>query len=198
MSGKKSKRLGKDFEYEVRDLLREQTGIESFERVPTSGAWIGGQNSYKAQTGREDVTEIMAGDLICPPEWRWTVECKNHVDIPIHQLFLGEGCQSVDEFLHQLLQSSQTANKEPLLFMKWRVSGSRLPERIRKTLKENNIDEPKSNTQTRGILVAERIEHCEDISSLNHIQYSQDIGIRWRFFDYYIWADYLNDRYNKS
>ena len=181
--GSKSKNYGKGFEYEIRDVLREATGIQSFERVPTSGAWIGGKNAYKAQTGRDDVTEIMAGDIICPQGWRWTVECKNHENVPFHQLFLGEGSKTVDSFLAQIYDAAKTARKEPLLVMK-----------LRKKAKKNSI--------AMGTLVAELAEHSFDISGINHIQYtgklSDDISATWLFFDLDLWLEHINERQFKK
>lgn len=198
MSGKKSKRLGKGFEYEVRDILREATGIQSFERVPTSGAWIGGKNAYKAEYGRDDVIEIMSGDLICPENWRWLVECKNHEGVPYHQLFLGKSSEKINEFLEQTYFSANVAKKEPLLVMKLRKKGYKLPTRTANILKENNIAIPNSNSITLGILVAEIIEFSNEISHLNHIQYTimmadgKEIG--WRFFDMQNWLQLINTR----
>ena len=196
--GSKSKRLGKGFEYEVRDLLREATGIQSFERVPTSGAWIGGQNAYKAQFGREDVTEIMSGDIICPQGWRWTVECKNEADVPIHQLFLGDKCDKINEYLEQVFNSSMTAKKQPLLIMKYRKSGYKLPKRIVEILDEANVSAPKTNSVTLGIIVAEEVSNSYDISDLNHIYYtavfSNNTKTSWRFFDIENWFKHINER----
>ena len=92
----KSQRYGKGFEYEIRDLLRETTELTEFERTPHSGAWVGGSNKYKAATSRADAVEILAGDLICPENWRWIVECKNEEDVPVHQLFMGESSKKID------------------------------------------------------------------------------------------------------
>lgn len=195
---KKSKTYGKGFEYEVRDILREATGIQSFERVPTSGAWIGGKNAYKAEFGRNDVTEIMAGDLICPKGWRWNVECKNWDDIPVHQLFMGKESKQINEFLKQVCDSAKVANKEPLLVMKWRKKGYKLPTRVKKLLEDAKVKAPTSNSITVGILVAEMSDKCFDISGMNHIQYTgnldEDHAATWCFFDFNAWLEYIKDR----
>ena len=126
--GKKSKRFGNGFEYEVRDILREATGDKSFERVPDSGAYFGGANKIRAETARKDLVEMMSGDLICPPDWRWVAECKNYEDVPYHQLFLGNSCLIINEFLQQVNQDATTSGKEPLLIMKIRRKGWKLPK----------------------------------------------------------------------
>lgn len=195
--GKKSKRFGKGFEYEVRDILRKATGIQSFERVPSSGAWIGGKNAYKAEFGRDDVTEIMAGDLICPLNYRWCIECKNYVDLPIHQLFFGERCFNIDRFIEQVLCSSTTTMKEPLLIIKYRKSGHKPTKRIIDLLKGSNIKLPQTNTTTVGIFAAELAQNCEDIKRLNHIYYDNKSS-QWRFFDIQNWIKKIQDRQFKK
>ena len=194
--GKKSKRLGKSFEYEVRDILRQATDL-NFERTPLSGAWIGGENTYKAEVGREDVTEIMTGDIICPKGWRWTVECKNEADVPVHLLFMGDNCEKVNSYLEQVYNDSQTSKKEPLLVMKYRKSGYSLPKRIKDVLLESNVEVPKTNSTTLGILVAELSNKCQDIANINHIYYTTQINnqsTEWRFFDINNWIHYIKQR----
>ncbi len=196
--GKKSKRFGKGFEYEVRDILREATGDDSFERVPDSGAFFGGANKIRAETSREDLVEIMSGDLICPPGWRWVCECKNYEDVPYHQLFLGNGCKLIDEFLQQVHQDAITSKKEPLLFMKIRRKPWKLSKKAKDSFKEAGMKIPQSNSKTLGILVAELANKCTDIAGINHIKYTGSLEngtcATWLFFDLQNWLEYVNDR----
>lgn len=196
--GKKSKRLGNTFEYEVRDILREATGDNSFERVPNSGAYFGGANKIRAETAREDLVEIMSGDLICPRGWRWVCECKNHEDVPYHQLFLGDGCVLMDEFLQQVYQDAETSKKEPLLFVKLRRKGWKLPKKVKDSLVNAGIKPPQGNSNTIGILVAELADKCDDISGINHIMYTGSLengtSVTWLFFDLNNWLKYVVDR----
>jgi len=196
--GNKSKRIGNTFEYEIRDVLREVTGDNSFERVPNSGAYFGGANQVRAITAREDLVEIMSGDLICPPNWRWVVECKNHEDVPYHQLFLGSGCKIIDEFLQQVSQDAETSSKEPLLFMKLRRKSWKLPTKVKKTLEAANIKPPQGKSSTIGVLVAERAEYAYDISGINHIMYTspltEDTCATWYFYDLDAWLEYVVER----
>lgn len=195
--GMKSKRFGKGFEYEIRDILREATGDNSFERVPDSGSYFGGANKVRAETARKDLVEIMSGDLICPPNWRWVVECKNHEEVPYHQLFLGDNCATIDEFLQQVNQDGVTSGKEPLLIMKLRKKAWKLPTKVKKTLLAANIKVPQGKTSTTGILVAERADYC-DISGINHIMYTGPLTdttcATWYFFDLNKWLEYVVER----
>ena len=199
---KKSKLYGKGFEYEVRDILREATGDKSFERVPSSGAYFGGANKVRAETARDDLVEIMSGDLICPPGWRWICECKNHEDVPIHQLFLGEKCNIIDEFLQQVSEDAQTSGKEPLLVMKYRRKGFKLSKKVRDQITSAGVQPPKSKSSTLGILVAERADYCFDITGINHIQYTgkldEQYSATWCFFDLNAWLELIQDRQYKN
>ena len=198
---KKSKVYGKGFEYEVRDILREATGDNSFERVPSSGAYFGGSNKIRAETARKDLVEIMSGDLICPPGWRWIVECKNHEDVPVHQLFLGKNSKTIDEFLKQVSEDADTSNKEPLLVMKLRRKGYTLSKKVRDQITAAGVKPPSSNSSTIGIMVAERADYCFDIMGNNHIQYTGKLNEKysatWCFFDINVWLDYIEERQYK-
>lgn len=198
----KSGRIGKGFEYDIRDILREKTGDQSFERVPSSGAYFGGANQVRAQTAREGLTEIMSGDLITPPDWRWVVECKNHEDVPYHQLFIGDSCRIMEEFLDQINTDAKTTGKEPLLFVKLRRKGYKLSKKVRDILEAGGVTPPQSKSSTIGVLVGERSEYCVEIQHFNHIQYSCDLpsesGTQWRFFDINIWLTELNQRASKN
>ena len=194
----KSARYGKGFEYEVRDCLREATGIESFERVPHSGAWLGGKNAHRAETTSNAMAQVMVGDIVTPEGWRWVIECKNHEDIPIHQLFFGTECQSIDEFLGQVCDDANTINREPLLIFKVRKKPYSFKKKFVDTLKEAKIDVPKINSVTTGIMVAELMEYCDEMKEMNHIQYSRPVENgefqTWRFFDFEQWLKFIKPR----
>ena len=199
--GSKSKRLGSGFEYEIRDILREATGEMTFERSPSSGAFVGGSNAFRTKTLRNDATEIMSGDLIVPANWRWMVECKNHVDIPVHQLFLGDGCKEVDSFLEQTSYTASLINKQPLLFMKLRKSPATFSKKLKDIIIESGGALPQTKTVSLGILVAEMSDHSHDIAHLNHITYTglleDGTPITWRFFDIEKWIKYVKERQNQ-
>ncbi len=194
----KSARYGKGFEYEIRDMLREATGIDSFERTPQSGAWIGKSNSYKIKTAREDMIDIMAGDIVTPEGWRWCIECKNHEDVPVHQLYFGEECKTINEFLGQIYDDSLTTGKQPLLIFKVRRKPYTFKSSFVKVLKEANIKKPQVNSITTGIMAAELGEYCDELKDLNHIQYTTEIESgdfqTWKFFDFDSWLKMIKIR----
>ena len=194
----KSARYGKGFEYEVRDLLREATGIDSFDRVPHSGAWLGGKNAFRATNARNDMVDIMTGDMVTPEGWRWVCECKNHEDIPVHQLFFGTECKVIDEFLGQICDDSETSGKEPLLVFKVRKKPYSFKKKFIDELKEADISVPKVNSVTTGIMVAELVEYSDELKDMNHIQYSRLLETgdfqTWRFFDFEQWLKFVKPR----
>lgn len=194
----KSARYGKGFEYEVRDMLREATGIDSFDRVPASGSMFGGKNASRAVNARDDAVDILTADIICPEGWRWVIECKNHEDVPIHQLFFGNECKTVDDFLSQICDDAQTSGKEPLLVFKVRKKPYSFKKKFVDTLKESKIDVPKINSITTGIMVAELMENCDELKDMNHIQYSRLLENgefqTWRFFDFSSWLSLVKAR----
>ena len=194
----KSARYGKGFEYEIRDILRESTGIESFDRVPASGSMFGGKNAARAATSRDDAVDILTADIICPEGWRWVIECKNHEDVPVHQLYFGEECKTVDEFLGQICDDAQTSGKEPLLVFKIRRKPYSFKKKFIDMLKKAKIVVPKINSITTGILVAELAENCNEIKENNHIQYTRELEDGdfqvWRFFDFEIWLKFVKIR----
>ena len=194
----KSARYGKGFEYEIRDILRESTGIESFDRVPASGSMFGGKNAARAATSRDDAVDILTADIICPEGWRWVIECKNHEDVPVHQLYFGEECKTVDEFLGQICDDAQTSGKEPFLVFKIRRKPYSFKKKFIDMLKKAKIVVPKINSITTGILVAELAENCNEIKENNHIQYTRELEDGdfqvWRFFDFEIWLKFVKIR----
>ena len=196
--GSKAKRLGNGYEYEIRDHLREVTGDDSFERVPNSGAYFGGANQTRAATAREGLVEIMSGDIITPPNWRWVVECKNYEDVSWHQLVLSDHCAQIDEFIEQVTLDAKTNNLEPLLFIKLRKKPYKLSDSIKKKLKEAEVTVPTVKTITQGHLVGEWWDTSQDISALNCVHYNyvdQNNDTRtWRFVSLDNWLEVLSER----
>jgi hypothetical protein len=98
----KSKTKGSGFEREVATFLSELNS-ESFVRVPNSGAYIGGSNSFRKKALSENQIKGFKGDIIPPDSWgNFNVECKNYADFPFHLLLTGE-CKIIDGWLEQLM-----------------------------------------------------------------------------------------------
>lgn len=83
----KSKSKGNSWELEVAKFLTE-TYKETFLRIPSSGAFVGGKNSSRKQSLGKAQLQSKKGDIHPPAEWKyWNIECKSYADFPFHQLW---------------------------------------------------------------------------------------------------------------
>lgn len=97
----KSKNKGKSWE---RDVANDLSALykQSFIRVPSSGAFIGGKNNVRKEFLHEGQIRAMKGDIIPPFDWKhFNCECKNYGEFPFHQLIQGE-CKQIETWLSQL------------------------------------------------------------------------------------------------
>lgn len=122
MSGTKSKNKGKGFEREVCGILSNIYN-ENFERVPHSGAFVGGINAVRKSTLTENQIKAFKGDIIPPDEWRYfNCECKNYAEFPFHQLLQAKPVLLLEQWLGQTLDAHDN-NDIDLLFMKFNRKG---------------------------------------------------------------------------
>lgn len=83
----KSKAKGNAWELEVSKFLTE-TYNETFIRIPSSGAFVGGKNTFRKETLGEAQLQSKKGDIHPPADWKyWNIECKSYADFPFHQLW---------------------------------------------------------------------------------------------------------------
>ena len=83
----KSKAKGNAFERAVADHLTEVFGY-NFERVPNSGAFVGGKNNQRYDKLSKSQQLIYEGDILVPDElYHLKIECKSYKDFGFHQLF---------------------------------------------------------------------------------------------------------------
>ena len=83
----KSKTKGNTFEREVAAHLSEVFGY-NFERVPNSGAFVGGKNNIRYDKLSKSQQLIYEGDILVPDElYHLKIECKNYKDFAFHHLF---------------------------------------------------------------------------------------------------------------
>jgi hypothetical protein len=86
----KSKTKGNSWELEVAKFLSE-TYNESFLRIPSSGAFVGGKNNFRKATIDAAQLQGKKGDIHPPAAWtHWNIECKNFADFPFHQLWYAD------------------------------------------------------------------------------------------------------------
>lgn len=83
----KSKTKGNAWELEVSKFLTDLYK-ESFIRIPSSGAFVGGKNNTRKETLGNAQIQSKKGDIHPPESWKfWNVECKSYKDFPFHQLW---------------------------------------------------------------------------------------------------------------
>lgn len=122
MSGSKSKAKGNSWERTVAKYLTEQHGAP-FIRVPHSGAYIGGTNSFRKQTLDASQVKGFKGDIIPPEAWtHFNAEAKNYADFPFHQLYQGP-VPILEKWLGQLLEVADPGDFN-VLIMKFNRKGS--------------------------------------------------------------------------
>lgn len=86
----KSKAKGNAWELEVAKFLSE-TYSESFLRVPSSGAFVGGKNNFRKSTIDQAQLQSKKGDIHPPMGWKhFNLECKSYADFPFHQLWYAD------------------------------------------------------------------------------------------------------------
>ena len=100
---------GKSFENAKAKFLTEIFG-EKFIRVPTSGAFLGGQNYDRRHSMSQGQVMAFKGDIIPPDNWRYfNCECKFYKDFKFH-LLLNES-KVLDGWIDETLA---TANEKDL------------------------------------------------------------------------------------
>lgn len=86
----RSKAKGNAWELEVAKFLSE-TYNESFLRIPSSGAFVGGKNNFRKSTIDAAQLQGKKGDIHPPEAWKhWNIECKSYADFPFHQLWYAD------------------------------------------------------------------------------------------------------------
>jgi hypothetical protein len=110
----KNKNKGKSFERQICAILTSFFGV-NFQRVPNSGAFVGGKNTFRYDTLTEEQKLLADGDIIVPAELNHiSMECKSYKDFSFSGLFLGKNAL-LDSWIEQ---SENTKKTKWLLFFK--------------------------------------------------------------------------------
>lgn len=111
----KSKIKGSSFENELAKFLSSLYG-ESFVRIPNSGAYIGGANTFRKNRLSENQIKSFKGDIVPPDSWIYfNAEAKNYADFPFHQVLTGK-CKQLDTWLEQLMVVAEPNDVNILCF----------------------------------------------------------------------------------
>lgn len=114
---KNGKRKGNCYERNVANDLSKRFD-DTFRRVPQSGAFVGGINRHKNRYLREDAQEILAGDIICPKWFCFSIECKNYNHSPKLHNLCSIGDRDLDSWIKQAKGQSEVSGKDWLICFK--------------------------------------------------------------------------------
>lgn len=106
------RKIAKIFNDRFRHLYKDK---DSFRRSITSGGFFGGKNSKKSII---DEHKIDIGDIMTPPGFRFTIECKFY-KTPFTINILHNFNSQLDKWLKQAEEQSKLANKDFLLIIKF-------------------------------------------------------------------------------
>lgn len=96
----KAKAKGNAWEREICVFLGETLG-GNFQRVPNSGAYMGGKNSFRKEYLSDTQQRAAKGDIIPPDDLpNLNLEAKNYADIAFHQIIDGS-CKQLDTWIDQ-------------------------------------------------------------------------------------------------
>jgi len=104
--GNNSKNKGKTYERKVAKDFSSIFDL-NFERVPNSGAFVGGKNSFRSQKITDEQMLLMDGDIIVPKELAHvSIECKWYKDFRWSKLFT-TGEKNLDTWIKQCNMTSK-------------------------------------------------------------------------------------------
>lgn len=96
----RQKAKGNAWENEICKFFGETLG-GNFQRVPNSGAYIGGKNVFRKEHLSEGQARAAKGDIIPPDDLpKLNIEAKNYADIAFHQIIDGK-CKQLDTWIDQ-------------------------------------------------------------------------------------------------
>jgi hypothetical protein len=93
---------------------------DHFQRVPSSGAWVGGQNRFKAANLNQAAKQTLAGDILCPPWFCFSLESKNYSEAGGPKMYsILEGDERVlDKWLVQSRGDAEFSNKQFMILFR--------------------------------------------------------------------------------
>jgi hypothetical protein len=117
-----SKNKGSNFERQTSKLLSNRfeklLGIKnSFRKLQDSGSFFGGSNKQRIETYNLDYAVF--GDIICPKNFKFSIECKHYKTPPTFKSIINQNVTQWDKWLQQALQDSNSSSKEMCLIVKY-------------------------------------------------------------------------------
>ena len=117
-----SKSKGNTFERKIANLFSERfksiTGKDqSFRRNIDSGSFFGGSNQKRTIT--HDLDKAIFGDIVSPNNFVFNIECKHYASAPSLASIFKQSCKEWDKWIDQSLQDGLSANKQPIIIVKY-------------------------------------------------------------------------------
>lgn len=117
-----SKNKGNTFERKIANLLSKTfehvlNEEKGFRRNADSGSYFGGSNSQRTRTHNLDYAVF--GDIICPKDFKYTIECKHYKTAPSFQSILNSDVPQWDKWIKQAESDSNSSGKSPLIIVKY-------------------------------------------------------------------------------
>lgn len=117
-----SKSKGNTFERKIANLLSARfaalTGIKNgFRRSESSGSFFGGRN--QARVVSHDLGKASFGDIICPNNFRYAIECKHYKTPPNLLGLITNQIADWDRWIVQATQDCSNAGKRMAIIVKY-------------------------------------------------------------------------------
>jgi len=118
---KNPKQKGNRFEAQTAQMLSERfkplLGVEKgFRRNIDSGSFYGGSNTHRMESHNLDYA--IFGDIVCPREFRFIIECKHYATAPnLATVFAGS--KQWDGWIAEAEHDSNSSEKDWLLVIKY-------------------------------------------------------------------------------
>jgi len=122
----RSNTKGSDFERKIAKIFsntfKEHTGVEqAFTRnLGGSGAWFGGKNAHRAN--KVDEKDLNTGDIVCPMDFKFTIECKHYKTAPTLPSVLKGPIAQWDKWIGQVSSDANASGRDAMLIMKYNLS----------------------------------------------------------------------------
>lgn len=114
----KAKAKGNAWEREICVFLGETLG-GNFQRVPNSGAYMGGKNVFRKEFLSDGQQRAAKGDIIPPDDLpKLNLEAKNYKDIAFHQIIDG-ACKQLDTWIEQ---TEEPADADDISFTIFKIT----------------------------------------------------------------------------
>jgi len=119
-----SKNKGNTFERKISNKLSERfvekTGLlTSFRRNADSGSFFGGSNKKRTET--HDLDKANFGDIITPPGFAYSLECKHYKEPPTFSSLIAQNWKTLDVWIEQAEQDAASSGKLPAIIVKFNL-----------------------------------------------------------------------------